>query len=179
MNLERVRARGRALHEELQSKQADVDAGRLDHAEFKAWLAGADREAQELAKLNAAYQKASQMGNQYMAASEAAFGASEANPSSLPSGAVPGSPAPGSRIVPTSPMDLTPTDLKNLWQAVEHRTPYSVDIKPKSFTDSVRTKAAVFESGIGGSFSGQLPPVMSPYAVGIGYEPTRLASLLP
>jgi hypothetical protein len=43
----------------------------------------------------------------------------------------------------------------------------------------ITTQSAVLESGIGGGFSGNLPPVQTPYAVGLGYEPTRIASLLP
>ena len=54
-----------------------------------------------------------------------------------------------------------------------------MEIQPKSFRAGVQTKAAVTESGIGGSFGGQLPPVQSLYAVGLGYEPTRVADLLP
>jgi hypothetical protein len=94
-------------------------------------------------------------------------------------------PAPGvadyGRIMPTSPMDMSPAQLQGLLSAAEHRTPYSVEIRPKAFRfrEDVRTKTAVTESGLGGSFSGQLPPVQSLYAVGLGYEPVRVADLLP
>jgi Phage capsid family len=76
-------------------------------------------------------------------------------------------------------MDLSPQQVQGLMQAAEHRTPYSVEIQPKSFREGIQTKAAVTESGIGGSFGGQLPPVQSLYAIGLGYEPVRLADLFP
>jgi hypothetical protein len=84
-------------------------------------------------------------------------------------------------IVPSSPMDMTPAQVNGLMAAAQARTPFQVEIKPKSFRwrDSTQTKAAVTESGLGGSFSGNLPPVQSLYAVGLGYEPTRISDLLP
>jgi hypothetical protein len=90
-------------------------------------------------------------------------------------------PADGGRIMAPTPMDMTPQQVSGLMQAAEHRTPYSIEIKPKAFRfrDGVQTKTAVAESGIGGSFGGQLPPVQSLYAVGIGYESVRVADLLP
>lgn len=89
--------------------------------------------------------------------------------------------AEGSPIVAASPMDMTQEQVHGLMAAAEHKTPYSVEIQPKSFRfrDSTQTKAAVTEGGLGGSFSGNLPPVQSLYAVGLGYEPTRIADLLP
>jgi hypothetical protein len=83
------------------------------------------------------------------------------------------------RIAAPSPMDMTAQQVSGLIQAAQARTPYPIEIKPKSYRDAVQTKAAVTESGIGGSFSGQLPPVQSLSAVGLGYEPTRIADLLP
>ena len=69
--------------------------------------------------------------------------------------------------------------------AAEAKTPYSFTVDPKrvkSFNESIRYKTAgapALESGISSSLTGQLPPVQSPYAVGLGYESTSVASLLP
>jgi hypothetical protein len=76
-------------------------------------------------------------------------------------------------------MDTPSAQVQGLMSAAQARTPYSIEIQPKAYRDSVVTKTAVTEAGIGGSFTGQLPPVQSLYAVGLGYEPTRIADLLP
>lgn len=87
--------------------------------------------------------------------------------------------ADGGRIVAPSPMDMTQEQVLGLYAAAQARTPYSIELKPKSYRDAIQTKAASTEAGIGGSFGGQLPPIQTQFAVSLGYEPTRISDLLP
>jgi hypothetical protein len=161
-----LQRRAQELAAEQQTKEAHFKAGQISKAEYKAFVDRAHEEAAEIKSDLKAYEQATKFS----------WG-TEAN---IPASQL--APADGGRIMAPSPMDMTPQQVNGLLQAAEHRTPYSIEIAPKAFRfrDSVTTKAgAVTESGLGGSFGGQLPPVQSLYAVGLGYEPVRLADLFP
>ena len=106
--------------------------------------------------------KALEQAHKYSWGTEANMGASQ----------VPGA---DDGIVAASPMDMTQAQVQGLMAAAQARTPFSVEIQPKSFRDGIQTKAAVTESGLGGSFSGNLPRY-SLYAVGLGMSPPVLVT---
>ncbi|MGO9228551.1 MAG: phage major capsid protein [Bryobacteraceae bacterium] len=166
LNRDAVRARLAELSDEVDRKTADFEAGRIaDKNYYRKFVQKAWDESTELKAELKTYETAARWS-----------GGTEVN-ADLSGG--PGV-ADYGRIQAASPMDLTPAQIGGLMQAAQHRTPYSVTIQPKSFKDGVRMKAGtVTEGGLGGSFSGNLPPVQSLYAVGLGYEPTRIADLLP
>jgi hypothetical protein len=163
MNKAVLQRRAQELAAESETKEAQLKAGRISRAEYKAFVDRAHAEVTEIKSDLKAFDQAAQFS----------WG-TEAN---IPASQL--APADGGRICPPSPMDLSPQQVQGLMQAAEHRTPYSVEIQPKSFREGIQTKTAVTESGLGGSFGGQLPPVQSLYAVGIGYEPVRISDLLP
>lgn len=156
------------IADEVSQKSADFEAGRIsDKNYYRKFVDKAHAEAQELKDQLKAYDDANKWS----------FGTEVNTPVGAMSGA-----ADGGRIMAPSPMDMTPQQLHGLMQAAQHRTPYQVEIAPKSFHQGIQTKTAgspVTESGLGGSFGGQLPPVQSLYAVGIGYEPVRIRDLVP
>ena len=156
------RVRLKQLAAEVEAKNADYEAGRMTKAAYKAFVTDAHAEMKSLEAVRAVAAK-------YAGAAEVDQGLSQ----------LPGATADYGRIAAPSPMDMTSAQVRGLVTAAQARTPFSVEIKPKSYTEAVRTKAAVTEGGLGGSFSGNLPPVQSLYAVGLGYEPTRIADMLP
>jgi hypothetical protein len=160
MNERVLRQRANDLRSEVGTKNAEVQAGRISKAEYKAYI---DRASKEVEEIESDLKTLNQARRFSSAAEPASLGLPQLS-----------APADGGRICAPSPMDMTPQQVSGLIQAAQARTPYSVEIAPKSYRDSVITKAAVTEAGIGGSsLTGQLPPVQSLYAVGLGYEPTR------
>ena len=103
--------------------------------------------------------------------------------------------AKGGAVSLPSPMDASPAQWRALMDAAQANTPFKASTELKSAHSEypvgplrqvgpIVTKASapsttVLESGIGGSFSGTLPPIMSPFAVGIAYDPLDVASLFP
>jgi hypothetical protein len=165
-NQQAVRQRMAELREEVEAKNAAFSAGRIsDKTYYQKFIDKAYAETKELESELKSWDQVARFS-----------GSTEAAAMGFPQLSAP---ADGGRIVAPSPMDMTSAQLQGLMSAAEHRTPFSVEIQPKSYRDSVITKAAVTESGLGGSFSGNLPPVQSLYAVGLGYEPTRISDLIP
>lgn len=163
-NRQSIKMRLAELAEEVAAKNADYAAGRIsDNNYYRKFISKANAEYEELKSDLKVFDQVAR----YSGGTETNLGVSQ-----------PGA-ADGGRIVAPSPMDMTPAQLQGLMSAAEHRSPFSIEIQPKSFRESIATKAAVTESGLGGGFSGNLPPVQSLYAVGLGYEPTRIADLLP
>lgn len=164
MNRIQLKARAHELSDEFDKAKAALDEGRLDAKRFNGIAKKILDESEEIRDSLKALDKADGV----MAAQEAAMGGNV-----LPGEGVPFS--------PLSPVDIPESELKNLWQAIQHKTPYSVEIRQKKIgpLDGIGMKATVTESGIGGGFSGNLPPVQTPFAVGLGYEPVRIMSLFP
>jgi HK97 family phage major capsid protein len=83
-----------------------------------------------------------------------------------------------------SPADATPAQWKSLTDAMRTGTPFRTQVMPRpsqGMSGSIAMKAytPALESGITSSFSGTLPAIMSPYSVGMAYDPLDLASLWP
>jgi hypothetical protein len=167
MTKDGLRRRAQQLQETIEAKTADVEAGLITKAAYHDFVNKAAEESKDIKSQMKAYETAAR----YSSGADASLGGAPPLP---PGGLLEGAP-----ILAASPMDLTPQQVNDLMSAAQHRTPYSVEIQPKSFRDGIGTKTVVSESGLGGSFSGQLPPVQSLYAVGIGYEPTRVSSVFP
>ena len=155
--------RAKELAAEHDEKQVQLKSGRISRAEYKSFV---DRAHTELDEIKADL-KTHEQAAKFSWGTEANIPASQL------------SHAEGARIMAPSPMDMTPQQVEGLMQAAQHRTPFSIEIAPKSFHEGIRTKAAVTESGLGGSFAGQLPPVQSLLVTGLGYEPVRISDLLP
>jgi HK97 family phage major capsid protein len=164
MTREALKMRAARLAEEAKAKDADVRAGRISNAEYKAFVERGTAESEEIQSDLKTYDAAARFS-----------GAADLTQTV-------GQQMPGTeqgQIFSPSPMDMTATQLNGLMEAAKHRTPFSIELQPKSYRDSVQMKTAVTESGLGGSFTGNLPPVQTPFAVGIGYESTRISDLLP
>jgi hypothetical protein len=163
MNERVLRQRAADLRSEVGTKNADVQAGKISKAEYKAYIDRVSKEVEEIESDLKTFGVARKMS----------WGTETNMPVSAPGV------ADGGRIAAPTPMDMTPAQLNGLISAAQSRTPYSIEIQPKSYRDSIVTKAAATEAGITGSLTGNLPPIQSLYAVGLGYEPTRIADLLP
>jgi hypothetical protein len=165
MNKLALQRRMQEIADESQTKDAQFKAGRISRPEYKAYVEGAHIEVEEIQAGLKAHREAAGFS----------WGTEVNQPVSSPGV------ADGGRICAPTPMDMTPAQLNGLISAAQSRTPYSIEIKPKAFRwrEGTQTKAAATEAGITGSLTGNLPPIQSLYAVGIGYEPTRIADLLP
>ncbi len=189
LNREAIKKRLRELGEEVQAKTADYQAGRIaDSNYYRKFVNKSYDEANELqADLKTwdqigKFSGAADPGNQGQAMGAWGAGA----PTSA--GAQPG---PGELLRPVSPYDMTPDQLEQLIQAAKHRTPLRIEIAPKRYSDPVALKSmpskwqpifktAVAESGISSAFStANFPPLQSPHAIGMAFEPTRTAALFP
>jgi hypothetical protein len=179
--------RSSALAGEIETKMRDLDAGKISTASFNSFMEQANAEAQSLQSTVANYDRAQAFRNA-QAGLELAPGA----------GGFVGSSGGWGGPRPQTPMALNDHQIKALYQAAANRMPLSMEIGSTGdgayaggyggggVTDATlkgyigaSTKNAVSESGLGGGFSGNLPPVQSLYAVGLGYEPTRISSYLP
>jgi hypothetical protein len=83
-----------------------------------------------------------------------------------------------------SPADATPAQWKSLMDAMQTGTPFRTQVMPRpsaGMSGSIAMKAytPALESGITSSFTGTLPAIMSPYAVGYAYDPLAVQSLFP
>jgi HK97 family phage major capsid protein len=166
MNRIAINRRLGEIAEEADAKAAAHKAGRLATKDYRKFVEDAHAEAEELRSTLKAVEQAAL---RYAGATEVAPTGYPQVPAGVDMGA----------IVPATPMDLTHGQIQGLLAAAEVRTPWSTEVKPKSFREAVMTKSAVSEGGIGGGFTGNLPPVQSLYAVGLGYESTRIADLIP
>ncbi len=171
-----LKARARELKEEVEKATAAVEEGRLDKKRYKGMV---DRAVEESNEIQAEL-KAHDQANRMMGAQEVALAALHGDLPSLPV-------AHGEPIQSASPMDLSAAQLKGFYTAAATRQPFSVQLNQPTvkggfgagFMGGVSTKSPVLESGIGGGFSGNLPPVQTQFAVGMGYESTRISSLIP
>jgi HK97 family phage major capsid protein len=99
--------------------------------------------------------------------------------------AVPVSPqSSGGYVHLPSPSDATPAQWKALTDAMRTGTPFRTEVMPRpsagmSGSIAMKTYTPALESGITSSFTGTLPAIMSPFAVGMAYDPLDLASLWP
>ena len=170
-NREALQRRASELADEVRRKTADYEAGRIsDTGYYRKFLQKASEEAEEIQ----VELKAHDVARHYAGGTEVATGGVI---SDTPQAKGMGQPLP-------SPMNLTPSQSQTLFMAARAKMPISMDVGVKGgiedrFAADIITKAPLFESGIGGSFSGNLPPVQSPYAVGLGYESVRVAEWLP
>jgi hypothetical protein len=159
------------LREEVEAKTADFEAGRIsDKGYFRKFIDRASAESEELK----AELKAHEQANRYMAGSEAAMGGL---------GDVSGAPGGGYVHLP-SPADATPAQWKALADAMHTGTPFRTQVMPRpshgmSGSIAMKTYTPALESAISSSFTGTLPAIMSPFAVGMAYDPLDLASLWP
>jgi hypothetical protein len=167
MNRSDLVDRGKALKAEVERKNLEYASDVITLDDYNKFLDAAAEEAQTLEVTLRNFDR----GRQAVAAQENAFGAqTKAFNAGQPK--------------PPTPMDITPTQLKALQMAADARMPFQMEIGTKGGVEQawmagITTKSPVFESGILGGFSGNLPPVQTPFAVGLGYEPTRIAALLP
>lgn len=188
MNEAALKARLQELDGEAEKVTKDYAGDRIDRKQFleAATNINAEVESTKKALANLA------AGKKAFAAAEAAAMEGTFDPPSIDPVDVDAEWVNPRWIAPVSPMDITQAQMKQLWDCFAENRPCSITVKQKSMVSGtgqpatladwkagISAKSAVFESNIGGGFSGQLPPVQSPYAVGLGYEPTRISSLLP
>ena len=91
---------------------------------------------------------------------------------------LPGATADYGRIAAASPMDMTPAQVQGLGRGAV-RTPFSVEIMPKSYRDRYRRRQPSQNRPGWQLLRQPSAGAKSLYAVGLGYEPTRIADLLP
>lgn len=178
-SMEQLRAQSARLQETIRQKKRDFDAGLISAKVYDRFIGSAEAETKAMER---------KIANHRMAAGIANLGVPELSPAGYPV-----------RSVPNNPIRFTGAQIKALYQAASNKMPLTMDLSApdtpyaagyggggvteiglKGFMSGVSTKAGtVTENGLGGGFSGNLPPMQSPYAVGIGYEPTRIAAYLP
>jgi Phage capsid family len=179
MNERVLRQRAADLRSEVGTKNADVQAGKISKAEYKAYI---DRVSKEVEEIESDLKTLGEARKFSWGAEAAGMGVAQSS----------ASPGPGELLRPVSAYDMTPDQLEQLVMAAKHRTPLRIEIAPKRYSapvalksmptrwGNITTKAAVSESGITSAFSAaNFPPLQSPHAIGIGLEPTRVAGLFP
>jgi hypothetical protein len=173
VNVNQLKARAAEIKEEVKKATKAVDSGRLEAKRYEGIVNKAYDEYQNIENMLENLQK----GMQFMGAWEALHGGN-VETKAFAVGPQPHDPRTGPRRM-VSPLDLTQGQLKSMADAMTHRTPFALEVKAGgAFMSGAVTKSPVLESGIGGSFSGQLPPVQTRYAVGLGLEPVRTAAWL-
>jgi HK97 family phage major capsid protein len=140
----------------------------LSSAQKRAFFAKVEAEADEIAGELKAFEEA----QKWSWGTEANMGVSQAVPNT------------GGYVHLPSPGDATPAQWKALTDAMRTGTPFRTEVMPRpshGMSGSIAMKAytPALESGITSSFTGTLPAIMSPYAVGMAYDPLDLASLWP
>jgi HK97 family phage major capsid protein len=169
MNKFALQRRAKELADEQQTKDAQFKAGRISKAEYKAFI---DRAHEEINEIKSDL-KACTDAPKCTWGTEANMGIS---------GAVPN---PGGYVHLPSPADATPAQWKALTDAMRTGTPFRTQVMPRpsqgmSGSIAMKTYSPALESGITGApFAGTLPPIMSPYAVGMAYDPLDVAGLFP
>ena len=169
MNASRLRARAAEIQSELRQKSADLESGKVSPAEFKAVVPKLVQEGEELKSQIDLHTKA----NRFAAAADVAMGGSVEGPAGT-----------GGYVHLPSPQDATPAQWKALTDALRTGTPFRTQVTPRpsrgmSGSIAMKTYIPALESGITSSFSGTLPPIMSPFAVGYAYDPLDIATLFP
>jgi hypothetical protein len=159
-----LKKRGKELQEEMEKAKAAMEDGRLSVKRYNGMMGNALEEATSIANALENLKK---------------YKSAFRHPGDLNAGsAVPGMSQPAFEG-PLSPMDATEEQWATLHRAMEMKTPCQIEITQKRVSGGMVDKSAVTVSGLGGGFSGNLPPIQSAYAVGLGYEPTRVSTLFP
>ncbi|WP_236595414.1 phage major capsid protein [Mycobacterium paraintracellulare] len=180
-----VRSRLRELEAESEKVLNAHKSGRMDDARYKSAVGRISADAEKLKNTAENLRR----GVQALDAAEKAYQSG----TSLPSAGVFEAPSDDPTqdwlnpvwVEPASPADLTCAHVKAMWDAFVDKRPISIELKNKplgrlsDWQGRIATKSAVLESNISSSFTGNLPPVVSPFAVGMGYESTRISSLVP
>src|SRR5271154_2934447 len=125
-----LKARASELKDEVAKATAANEDGRIEAKRFKGFIDKAYRENEEIQDELKQWEQVGRFS-----------GGAELN---LPMSQSPA--ADGGRIAAPSPMDMTPAQLNGLISAAQSRTPYSIEIQPKSYRDSIVTKAAATEA---------------------------------
>lgn len=191
MDFAALEARRAELRARVAEKTRAYEAGEIkDKAYFEKWVTKAHDEYE---RLNTILDNVAAAKKAY-ACAEKAWQDADGMPELPEEGFAPlgGGMVSGAQPLPIggaglpSPRNLTGVQMKQLYKAVQTRTPTTVEIPVKPhrqplFPGMVQKAAGapVLESTLGGGFVGQLPPVQTPFAVGIGYELTRVAGLFP
>ena len=197
MNETMLRQRAQTLKGEVHAKTADLEAGRVTPAQFKSFVDNAVEEGAEIERTLKAFSN----GAQFMAAQDAAL-------EHLSNGGTPESYSPSTKATnkhsatlkqfgipqqwwnnePVSPMSLTAAQTEALRQAHLNSTPFAVTLGQSTGLEQVwggtQTECVggplVSEATLGGSYAaGQIPPIQTQFAVGLGYGPTRASNLFP
>lgn len=170
MNPAQLRQRKQALQADVQAKTAEHHAGRLSNRDFHRFLDSAEAEQRSLA----ASKDVIDTSRRFAAGAERAAGGDVETDSKAMG-----------EVRPETPLNMTRSQVKSLYEAMRARTPFSVTLgEQNAITDNLGTKdldssTAQVSNVDGGNFAGNLPPVQTPFAVGLGYETTRIADLLP
>lgn len=168
MNAYQLEARAAELRAEIVKANKANDEGRLENKRFVGIVNKANDELKTIENTL----KNMRFGNDMAARQEAAMGGPAFSGDT--SGAVTKSP---------SPMDLTDDQVAQLQWSFDNKVPCRIEIKSgavgtRNWLSQVQTKSAVTESGLSSTFSGNLPPFMSPYAYGLPYETTDATQYL-
>ena len=169
MNKFALQRRAQELADEQRTKDAQLKAGRISKAEYKAFVDRAHAEVDEIQSGLKAHDEAQKWS----------FG-TEAGEYAVPQAGMNA----GGYVHLPSPSDATPAQWKSLTDAMRTGTPFRTQVMPRpsqGMSGSIAMKAytPALESGITSSFTGTLPAIMSPWAVGYAYDPLAVASLFP
>jgi hypothetical protein len=182
-NRQAIRQRMAELREEVEAKTADFESGRIsDRSYYRKFIDKAHTETQELESELKAWDQVAR----YSGGAEAATGGMTAG-SWGPDGDYSTA---GDHPVWTQPQglpsvwDITDDQWKQMKWAAESRVPFRIEVKSgpgkRSWHSNVQTKAAfsTTSSMSGGPYSGNIPPISTPWAVAQAYEPVRAADYL-
>jgi HK97 family phage major capsid protein len=171
MDINDVLRRKAALKAEMDGKLAAHQAGQIETKSFNAWAERALDEAQELRILEKNFKEAqlSEARQESLMGGTAFSGADpiEAQSKSLP-----------------SVWDITDDQWAQMKWAFDSRVPCRIEVKSgpgkRTWHSKVQTKAAfsTTSSMSGGPYAGNIPPLVTPWAVAEAYEPVRAANYL-
>ena len=190
LNREVMVARKHELANELRKATAARQDGRLEAKRFHGIVNRLSTEVDELeANLKAfdaeADRKVFDDARKYSGAADMATGGQVAGAWGDGADATMMPTNPSGYVHLPSPRDATPAQWKSLTDAMKTGSPFRTQVMPRpsqgmSGSIAMKTYTPALESAIAGApFAGTLPPIMSPYAVGMAYDPVDLASLWP
>jgi hypothetical protein len=168
VNQIQLKARYREIQNEVQKAKEAKDGGRIDE---KRWAGIVNKLSDEADEIQSQLKAIREVTARFAGSADSTVGGAFQAPAD---GLEP--------LRPVSPYDMTPDQVHGLIQAAKSRQPYSVQIGQKRVGEpqALRLKTAVSESGITSAFSAaNFPPYQSVHAVGMAFEPVRVASIFP
>jgi len=178
-NRMQLKARAAELTAEVEKATAAYEDGRLEKKRYSGIVDRIYAESKEIQSELKSHDHAGRFAGAADAATGGAVMGAWGEGASV--NQIPGS---GGYVHLPSPADATPAQWKALADAMTSGTGFRTQVQPRpaqGISGSIMQKAYLpaLESGITSSFTGTLPAIMSPFAVGLAYDPLDVASIFP